>query len=66
MAVAPPASWRLRKQRLRMEGSNCFECGEVHFPPRPVCPDCNSSTVRRERPGGHREGVFTVGKERER
>lgn len=35
-----PEYWRTRGQRLRMEGSNCPGCGEKHFPPRVVCPDC--------------------------
>ena len=35
-----PRFWRLRNQRLRLEGSNCGGCGKLHYPPRLVCPDC--------------------------
>ena len=30
--------WRLRRQRYRLEGSICLNCGQVSFPPRPACP----------------------------
>jgi rubredoxin-like zinc ribbon protein len=32
--------WRLKAQRYRLEGSTCLTCGQVMFPPRPVCPRC--------------------------
>jgi hypothetical protein len=35
--------WRLRKERLRLIGSNCGGCGGRHFPARAVCPDCGAS-----------------------
>jgi len=35
-----PVAMRLARQRLRLEGSNCPVCKELHFPPRLVCPDC--------------------------
>ena len=37
-----PRHWRLKAQRYRMEGSLCPLCGEILFPPRPVCPHCRS------------------------
>jgi len=27
-------------------GTECLACGAKQFPPRPVCPDCNSKEVR--------------------
>ncbi len=33
-----PRHWRLKAQRYRLEGSICPTCGELSFPPRPVCP----------------------------
>lgn len=32
--------WRLRGERLRLQGNECEICGTKHFPPRAVCPDC--------------------------
>ncbi|WXG40254.1 MAG: Zn-ribbon domain-containing OB-fold protein [Candidatus Freyarchaeum deiterrae] len=35
--------WRELPQRYRLEGKKCAQCGKVCFPPRDVCPDCNSN-----------------------
>lgn len=36
-----PSRWcRLRIPLLRLQGSNCQECGRKHFPERRMCPDC--------------------------
>ncbi len=32
--------WRLRKQRLTLQGEICPSCGVHLFPPRDVCPEC--------------------------
>jgi uncharacterized OB-fold protein len=32
-----PRHWRLKAQRYRLEGSFCPTCGQLSFPPRPVC-----------------------------
>ncbi|NPA91771.1 MAG: Zn-ribbon domain-containing OB-fold protein [Chloroflexi bacterium] len=32
--------WRLRKQRLTLQGEVCPVCGAHIFPPRDVCPEC--------------------------
>jgi uncharacterized OB-fold protein len=40
-----PRHWRLKAQRYRLEGSICPTCGQVSFPPRPVCPLCTAQTV---------------------
>ena len=32
-----PRHWRLKDQRYRLEGSICPTCGQLNFPPRPVC-----------------------------
>jgi uncharacterized OB-fold protein len=41
-----PRHWRLKAQRYRLEGSVCPVCGQVTFPPRPVCPHCTAKPVR--------------------
>ncbi len=35
-----PRIWRLKAQRYRMVGNVCPTCGQVFFPPRPICPNC--------------------------
>lgn len=37
-----PRHWRLKAQRYRLEGSRCPICGQLSFPPHPVCPRCNT------------------------
>lgn len=37
-----PQIWRLKGQRLRLEGSECTICGYKSFPPRPSCPHCTA------------------------
>jgi len=37
-----PRHWRLKAQRYRLEGSRCPVCGQLSFPPRPVCLLCNA------------------------
>ncbi|WP_456326237.1 Zn-ribbon domain-containing OB-fold protein [Palaeococcus sp. (in: euryarchaeotes)] len=34
--------WRHFKEKYRMVGTKCKECGEIYFPPRQVCPKCGS------------------------
>jgi uncharacterized OB-fold protein len=41
-----PRHWRLRAQRYRLEGSVCPTCGQLTFPPRPVCPRCAVQPVQ--------------------
>ncbi len=36
-----PLHWRLKKHRYELVGNKCA-CGELHFPPRMVCPSCGS------------------------
>jgi uncharacterized OB-fold protein len=38
-----PQIWRLKGQRLRLEGSVCPVCGHKSFPPRQRCPHCIAS-----------------------
>ena len=37
--------WRLRSQRYRLEGAICLACGQLIFPPRPICPYCSAQPV---------------------
>jgi hypothetical protein len=39
-----PRHWRLNAQRYRLIGSACPTCGQLLFPPRPVCPHCIQRT----------------------
>ncbi len=65
-----PRFWRLKDERYRLQGSNCQECGEVHFPPKPVCPDCGAGgahkteTVNSTSPAPEGSAVNVGGKER--
>ena len=36
-----PRHWRLKAQRYRLEGLTCQHCGQLIFPPRPVCPNAS-------------------------
>ena len=36
-----PRHWRLKAQRYRLEGYTCQQCGQLIFPPRPVCPNAS-------------------------
>ena len=38
--------WRLKAQRYRLEGSMCLTCGQLIFPPRPICTSCTDQRVR--------------------
>lgn len=41
------APWVWRQNRYkRLIGSNCPECEILHFPPRPICPDCGHNSRR--------------------
>jgi len=41
-----PRHWRLKAQRYRLEGLICPSCGELMFPPRPVCPNHTDQLAR--------------------
>ena len=41
-----PRHWRLNEQRYSLRGTECLPCGAKLFPPRPICPDCNSKDVQ--------------------
>jgi len=43
----PAQIWREKEARYRLRGSNCPECGIVHFPGRPVCPDCGFNSLHK-------------------
>ena len=34
--------WRLKGERFRLEGNRCTICGNLHFPPRPICLNQNN------------------------
>ena len=35
-----PSHWRRYKERYRLSGTKCENCGNIYFPPRKVCPNC--------------------------
>lgn len=35
-------NWRLRQQRYRLEGEICEGCNTRIFPPRDICPECQT------------------------
>mgnify|MGYP001037786157 CR=1 FL=1 len=37
-----PRNWRLKQQRYRLVGEICQRCGARIFPPRDVCPECQT------------------------
>lgn len=37
-----PKNWRLQRQRYRLVGEVCTKCGATIFPPRDVCPECET------------------------
>jgi uncharacterized OB-fold protein len=37
-----PRTWRLRSQHYRLVGEICEKCGVRIFPPRDVCPGCET------------------------
>ena len=46
-----PRHWRLKAQRYRLEGSICPICGQLTFPPRPVCTHCTAQPEQIVEPG---------------
>ena len=48
-------NWRLRRQRLSLEGAQCAACGHLLFPTRPVCPKCRSRQLQPYRFSGRGE-----------
>jgi uncharacterized OB-fold protein len=41
-----PRNWRLQQQRYRLVGEICEKCGARIFPPRDVCPECETIEQR--------------------
>lgn len=37
--------WRLKRQRLLLQGERCPHCGQALFPPRDTCPECHKPAV---------------------
>ncbi len=40
-----PRHWRLNSQRYALQGVTCPQCSNNIFPPREVCPYCESRTA---------------------
>ncbi len=38
----PARYWREIPQRYRYEANKCSQCGKINFPPRLICPECQS------------------------
>ena len=45
--MSVPRFWREIPQRYNLEASKCGSCGEMHFPPREVCPKCRRASIGR-------------------
>lgn len=43
--LRPLKAWRQKKERYRLVGSKCKDCGEVWWPGRKVCGNCNSQNL---------------------
>jgi uncharacterized OB-fold protein len=52
--------WRLNAQRYRLEGAACPICGQLTFPPRPVCPCCSAQPIRLAGSEDSVDAVFTA------
>lgn len=53
-----PQIWRLKGQRLRLEGSECKICGYRSFPPRPNCPHCTAAREANPALDGYRVNLL--------
>jgi uncharacterized OB-fold protein len=42
-----PMRWREIPQHYRLEGSKCKKCTKIYFPPRPICPSCQSTNLEK-------------------
>ncbi len=40
--MSVPRDWRLQQQRYRLVGEVCDKCGAPIFPPRDICPECET------------------------
>ncbi len=47
--MSSPKYWREMPQRYRLEAIKCKKCGKVLFPPRLVCPACQSREFEQTR-----------------
>jgi len=59
--MAIPRFWRETPSRYNLYGSECGNCGMVHFPPRVICPKCHRKSfgkMKRKRLSGR--GVLTT------
>jgi uncharacterized OB-fold protein len=45
-----PRFWREIPQRYNLQASRCGSCGDMHFPPRDVCPKCRRASIGRMEP----------------
>ncbi|MFO7872110.1 MAG: Zn-ribbon domain-containing OB-fold protein [Candidatus Undinarchaeales archaeon] len=43
--------WREQPQRYNLWGTKCRDCGKIHFPPREICPECQSTKLDKEQLG---------------
>lgn len=50
-----PRHWRLKQQRYHLEGTRCTSCRSLFFPPREVCPECDSDSMEAYRFSGKGE-----------
>ena len=48
--MSVPRFWREIPERYNLEASKCGSCGDMHFPPREVCPKCRRASIGRMTP----------------
>lgn len=53
-------SWRLKGQRYALKGTKCECCQQVIFPPREVCPYCQSVNQTTNREAAESDRIIVV------
>lgn len=52
MRISPSSMWRRRGSFYRLEAGRCTDCGNITFPPQPLCPKCGSQKLEMLRLSG--------------
>lgn len=60
--ISSSAQWRDRNQIFPLHGLKCRSCGDIHYPPQRVCPQCQTKDQFDEVRLSDRKGkIFTFG-----